>query len=367
MAPRLNQRICSTDTTALREEHEGRHVYAAPEPTWMGTVVREPPPFLAPCEARDVVLRPRSSEEVQLTPVILDTDIGTDIDDTWALAMLLRSPELDLKAVVTTHGDTHYRALLVAKLLGLVDRADVPVGEGSGSQLAPSHRRQEAWLGGYGPDDYAGPVRADGARLMVETIMASPTPVTVLAIGPASTVAAALALEPEIAANARFVGMHGAVRRGYRDSATPVPEYNVFLDVTAFRSVLAAAWPITLTPLDTCGVVVLDGEDYARVRDAEDPLMQAVMANYRIWAQASGIPELPARRSSTLFDTVAVYLAFAEDLLEMETVQLEVRDDGLTFESAAGRPVRAAMRWRDLPAFRELLIRRLIANGASAS
>ena len=127
-----------------------------------------------------------------------------------------------------------------------------------------------------------------------------------------------MALEPEIAANARFVGMHGAVRRGYRDSATPVPEYNVFLDVTAFRSVLATAWPITLTPLDTCGVVLLDGEDYARVRDAEDPLMQAVMANYRIWAQASGIPELPARRSSTLFDTVAVYLAFAEDLLEME-------------------------------------------------
>ena len=223
-----------------------------------------------------------------MTPVILDTDIGTDIDDTWALAMLLRSPELDLKAVVTSHGDTRYRALLVAKLLGIADRADVPVGEGIGDgQLAPGHRRQVAWLDGYGPDDYAGPVRTDGARLMVETIMASPTPVTVLAIGPASTVAAALALAPEIAANARFVGMHGAVRRGYRDSATPVPEYNVFSDVTAFRSVLATPWPITLTPLDTCGVVLLDGEDYARVRDAEDPLMRAVMANYRIWAQAS--------------------------------------------------------------------------------
>ena len=303
-----------------------------------------------------------------MTPVILDTDIGTDIDDTWALAMLLRSPELDLKAVVTSHGDTHYRALLVAKLLGLADRADVPVGEGSGDgQLAPSQRRQEAWLAGYGPDDYAGPVRTDGARLMVETIMASPVPVTVLAIGPASTVAAALAQAPEIAANARFVGMHGAVRRGYRDSATPVPEYNVFVDVTAFRSVLATPWPITLTPLDTCGVVALDGEDYARVRDTEDPLMQAVMANYRIWAQATGIPELPAMRSSTLFDTVAVYLAFAEDLLEMETVRLEVRDDGLTFESADGTPVRAAMRWRDLPAFRELLIRRLSANGAASA
>ena len=299
-----------------------------------------------------------------MTPVILDTDIGTDIDDTWALAMLLRSPELRLEAVVTSHGDTRYRALLAAKMLSLANRVDVPVGEGSGDgQLAQARRGQQAWLDGYRPEDYAGAYRSDGVRLMVETIKASPEPATVLSIGPASTVAAALAMAPEITANARFVGMHGAVRTGYRHSKGPVPEYNVVKDVAAFRAVLAARWPVTLTPLDTCGVAVLDGEDYAKVRDTEDPLMQAVMANYRIWAAAAGIPELPERRSSTLFDTVAIYLAFAEDLFEMETVQLDVRDDGLTFESAAGTPVRAAMRWRDLPAFRELLIARLIAEG----
>ena len=47
-------------------------------------------------------------------PVILDTDIGSDIDDTWALAMLLKSPELDLKFVTTTTGDPRYRAKIVA-------------------------------------------------------------------------------------------------------------------------------------------------------------------------------------------------------------------------------------------------------------
>ena len=191
--------------------------------------------------------------------------------------------------------------------------------------------------------------------------LASTDPVTVLAIGPASTVADALAIAPEIATNARFVGMHGALRRGYHGNNTPVPEYNVFQDVASFRAALAP-WPVTLTPLDTCGSVLLDGEQYAKVRDAQDPLARAVVANYRIWAKAHGAPELAERRTRTLFDTVAVYLAFAEDLLEMQTIRLAVRDDGLTFESDEGTSVRAAMGWRDLPAFRELLINRLIGD-----
>ncbi len=299
-----------------------------------------------------------------MTPVILDTDIGTDIDDTWALAMLLRSPELDLKAVVTSHGDTGYRARLVAKMLDLAGRSDVPVGEGTGDgHLAPDRRGQEAWLEGYRAADYRGTYRRDGVALMIETIMASAEPVTVLVIGPASTVADALAAEPRIAAKARFVGMQGAVRRGYRGSETPVPEYNVLLDVQAFRSVLTADWDIVLTPLDTCGIVYLEGDEYARVRDSADPLMQAVMGNYRAWAKVANIRELPERRSSTLFDTVAVYLAFTADLLRMEQIRLAVRDDGLTHESPNGHPVEAALDWHDLPAFRDLLICRLLNRG----
>ncbi len=295
-----------------------------------------------------------------MIPVILDTDIGTDIDDTWALAMLLRSPELRLKAVVSTHGDPHYRGLLAAKMLHLAGRSDVPVGEGSGDgQLGPKRRGQEGWLGDYQAEDYPGTYRTDGVKLMVETILDAAEPVTVLSIGPCSSVRLALAMAPEIAAKARFVGMHGAVRRGYRDSPNPVPEYNVFIDVPAFRAALQADWPKTLTPLDTCGTVVLEGDDYARVRDSADPLARLVIDNYRVWAEAAGRPDMADRRSSTLFDTVAVYLAFADDLLKMESVRLGVQDDGLTIESPQGAEVRAAMAWRDCPAFKHLLIERL--------
>src|SRR5512134_2032937 len=63
-------------------------------------------------------------------PVILDTDIGDDIDDTWALVLALKSPELDVKLVVTDFGNTEHRAKIVARLLEIAGRADIPIGIG---------------------------------------------------------------------------------------------------------------------------------------------------------------------------------------------------------------------------------------------
>lgn len=63
-------------------------------------------------------------------PVILDTDIGTDIDDTWALAIMLNCPELDVKLVTSDTGDTIYRSKLIARMLEVADRTDIPVGIG---------------------------------------------------------------------------------------------------------------------------------------------------------------------------------------------------------------------------------------------
>ena len=78
------------------------------------------------------------------------------------------------RSLVTSHGDTRYRALLAAKLLALAGRTDVPVRAGSGSgQLAPDRRGQQGWLDGYAPRDYDGVYRTDGAALMVETILAA--------------------------------------------------------------------------------------------------------------------------------------------------------------------------------------------------
>jgi inosine-uridine nucleoside N-ribohydrolase len=291
-------------------------------------------------------------------PVILDTDIGGDIDDTWALALMLRSPELDVKLVVSDTGDTRYRAKIIAKMLEVAGRTDVRVGIGLPSD-AHAHP-QAPWVQDYDLRDYGGTLHEDGAEALIQTIMNAPEPVTLVCIGPVPNIREALKREPRIARNARFVGMFGSVYKGHEGSAEPAAEYNVKQDVAACRAAFAAPWGVTLTPLDTCGVVALKGEKYQAVRHCRDPLVQALMDNYRIWADSLGRPEQFDHRSSVLFDTVAVYLAFSEELLVMRELGIRVTDDGHTVADETARKMRVAVDWRNLEAFEDLLVRRLI-------
>src|SRR5688572_20325480 len=68
------------------------------------------------------------------TPIILDCDIGTDIDDTFAVALAILSPELELRGITTVSGDTQARALMVCRLLTAAGRGDVPVALGKTDQ-----------------------------------------------------------------------------------------------------------------------------------------------------------------------------------------------------------------------------------------
>ena len=294
-------------------------------------------------------------------PVIFHTDIGYDVDDTWALLLLLRSPELDLKLVVTDVDNTVYRARVAAKLLHLGGRSDVVVATGPKAGDAPGP--QSAWVGDFMLKDYGGRVRSDGAQAIVDTVMASKAPVTILSTGPATLAAAALALEPRIAGKARFVAMDGSVRIGYGGVAKPEAEYNVKTDPAALRAVFAASWPCTITPLDTCGTFVLDGVDYQLVLKSNDLFARAVIENSRLWLPNA--PWMPKDydlniHSSTLFDAVAVVMAYDESDLVMETLPIYVRDDGMTvIDAVNGRPVRCATAWKDLASAKRKLAQRL--------
>jgi inosine-uridine nucleoside N-ribohydrolase len=293
-------------------------------------------------------------------PVILDTDIGDDIDDTWALALLLKSPELELKLVVGEYGKAQYRARLLAKFLDRAGRSDVPVG--IGLDIAPhGDGGQAAWIKDYEIKSYPGKIRADGVQALIDTIMKSRRPVTLICIGPAPNIAEALKREPRIAQRARFVGMQGSVRAGYGGVKPPEAEWNVKCDPKACQRVFTAGWDMTITPLDTCSLVTLTGDKYRRVRDATDRTAADVIANYRVWvaSETKLPPDLADQHSSTLFDTVAVYLATRQDLLVMEKLGIRVTDDGRTVIDPQAKQVNVATKWKDLGAFEDFLVERL--------
>jgi inosine-uridine nucleoside N-ribohydrolase len=295
----------------------------------------------------------------QPIPVILDTDIGTDIDDTWAIALMLRSPELDVRLIVSATQNTDYRAKLIARQLEVAGRTDIPVGVGLPEALKPQRDRLAAWVADYDLRRYPGTVHDDGVAALVEALMTSAEPVTLISIAPLPNIAAALDREPRIAARTRFVGMHGSVRRNYQGAAGTVAEFNVRENVAAAQKVFTAPWQeIIITPLDTCGVVRLTGERYQALRRSADPGLRAVMENYDLWL--NGKPD--EGKSSILFDTVAIYLAFTTERLVMERLGIRITDAGLMAVDPRARQMNVAVKWSDLEGYYDFLVQRLLGK-----
>lgn len=301
-------------------------------------------------------------------PVFLDTDIGGDIDDTWALGFLMRCPELELKFALSAVGDTRYRAKVIAKMLETAGYSGTTVGMGLrvptvADHLSPCyHKRQAAWIEDYRLENYPGIIREDGVEAFVEAIMTCEETPCILSIGPLPNIAKALEIEPRIAPKCRFVGMHGSVQIGYFGSSTPSCEYNCQYDPEAVRKVFSAPWKdILITPLDTCGYVTLDGPLYQQIRESKDPVAWSIIENYMTWRNDDA--RLWKRQSSLLCDPVAVYLAFDESLVNVETLPIAVTPDGFTkIDPENGHQIRVATSWRSLDAFKELLANRIIGK-----
>ncbi len=305
-------------------------------------------------------------------PVILDTDIGDDIDDTWALAFLLSCPELDVKLIVSATGNTTFRAGVIAKVLEECGRTDIPIGIGKPTadlfeESFGSYRGhpyfQRSWMDHFEMADYTGIVYPDGVGAMIDVIMKSERPVTVIAIGPLPNLAEALSRQPLVAEKSQVVGMLGSVRRGYNNSDKIAREWNVATYVEDAQRVFHSPWPMTITPLDTCGIVKLEGARYKRVAQSNNPAARVVMDAYRSWLERPGHP--PEKRwdsrqsSSTLYDTVAIYLAMSTDLFKMESLGISVNREGKTIIDTNGKTVHCALEWKDLEAFEELLVSRI--------
>lgn len=298
-------------------------------------------------------------------PVIFDTDIGTDIDDLWALAMLLGCPELEPKLILTACGDTVYRAKLTAKFLQVADRCDIPIGIGISDPEGEQYplNFQESWLNDFDIETYDGTIYPNGVQAMLEIIRESSVPVTIISVAAVTNLAKALSLEPGFARKCHFVGMHGSINLGYGGKDDPVPETNVRLDVPAFRKLISASWlSKVITPLDTCGRVVLDGSRYQSIRHSQKPALQALLKNYDIWSKEVTWFKVDyvEFQSTTLFDTVAVYLAYNKDFVRLESLKLSVREDGLTYLDPDGIEIQAALDWHNLDAFYDHLLARLL-------
>lgn len=362
-------------------------------------------------------------------PVVIDTDLGSDIDDSWALAMALRSPELDVRLVIASTGDPLYRAALAADLLAAAGADHIPIGLGLPGHANPSeplrpladprvlsahpggvhdgvialidvietHARSASGtsgipgdsgtagtsgLGGSGTPGTAGTPRPAGTSdgsgdpghlglsgtSGTDAASSPDEPVTVIALGPLTTIAAAVEQRPDVMARARLVGMQGSLRVGYWGIPGAVVEYNVTMDVAAARTVFGTPWSCTVAPLDTTATVQLQGERYQAVGKAAatDPLLATLLRQQRMWLDEKGRSEQFEQETSVLHDTVAVHLAYDETLVEIEELGISLSPYGLMSVSTEAPSVRLATRWRDQDRFLDDLVDRLLGRATAA-
>jgi inosine-uridine nucleoside N-ribohydrolase len=156
--------------------------------------------------------------------------------------------------------------------------------------------------------------------------------------------------------------MLGSVRKGYGNKPKPEVEYNMHF-VPGSKRVFAAPWQsFAITPLDTCGLVKLSGSAFEQLKTNQNTLVRAVLENYRIWSGKNTVSELT--ESSVLYDTVAVYLADpgSKPFLGLETLNVSVSDQGMTVIDPAGARITVATTWKDLPGYRNFLVRALTGH-----
>lgn len=259
-------------------------------------------------------------------PVLLDTDIGSDVDDALALALVLESPELDLLGVTTVSGDTEARARLAAKMLEAAGRLDVPVAAGEPGRPLPI--AQTRWAEGFNSPSLL-PVKAED--FLDSEINRRPGEMTLIAIGPLTNVAALLNKDGEAAKKIKqIVLMGGSIARGYEAGSGPAAEYNIASDPEAARVVFSSGVPIVMVPLDATAMLQLDAAARHRVFTHLSPLTNALTLLYHLWNH-----ETP-----TLFDPMAVALLLDPTLCETKPLAIEIDAKGLT-RVAEGMPANA--------------------------
>jgi len=254
-------------------------------------------------------------------PIILDTDIGGDIDDALALALALQSPELDVRAVTTVFEDTEGRARVAWKELGLYGRHDVPLAAGAVETLLDPKvvRPAPAQFKVLTPQDTlpAG-ARQHAVDLIITTLLASPRKVTLVPIGPMTNIALALKTEPRIKEKIERIVLMG----GSFDLL--IPEYNINRDAAASAIVFNSGVPITAVGLDVTLKCQLAGSDLERLRKADHPAARFLVQLIELWQGGR------ADRYPTLHDPLAVAVAFLPSLIETQLGWVEVEYSGTT-------------------------------------
>jgi inosine-uridine nucleoside N-ribohydrolase len=260
--------------------------------------------------------------------IIIDTDIGTDIDDAFAVGLALQSPEFQILGISSAWGDARVRARILTRFLSETGHSDIPIVMGFAKERPgkPEILSQAR----YAERVSASQSYPDAITFLLEQIRLHPGEITLIAIGPETNLGAAIDRDAATFRKLkRIVLMGGSVYRGYTSfnygpTHGPDPEWNILCDTQAAQKVFASGVPLYVMPLDSTQVKLQELER-AEIFKAGTPLTEALLVLYEQWSHGNAQTLTP-----TLFDAVAVAYAMHPELCPAQPMRLRVDDQAYT-------------------------------------
>jgi purine nucleosidase len=275
---------------------------------------------------------PFSIDRGDRIPVLLDTDIGSNVDDLLALLFTLGSTKLDLVGVTTVYGDTRLRARVASSVLEWAGHTDAPVGFGI---EAPLSGKRVFWAGheGEGYDLSEVPEPQTSASSLYEAALAEHgSDLVVAAIGPLTNVVTAL--QSASTMPRCVVAMAGQFGSGE-------PEHNVSSDPVAAAQLMELGVPVVFVGVELCRQVPYDPTDLAAIVNArpDHPLTQVIADRTQAWWNYLG------QDRSNPCDPLALLALTQPELFGFQQAEIFFVPDGADAEKTLWEPAARTTSW----------------------
>lgn len=262
--------------------------------------------------------------------IILDCDLAGDVDDAYALALVLSSPEFEVLGLVMDHGHTPGRAKVACRMLYETGCEEIPVVVGRHTagivglqQDLAEENQQFVWGHGF---KKIMPIEENAADFIIRNLKQYPEQIILFTVGPVPNIQDILKKDSDALKLAkRVVSMFGSFYMGYDAGPKPDAEWNVKADVNSSKLFVDSGADLTFAGLDITTFVHLDENNRQRLLTRQSPLTNALSALYTLWRF-----EPYSRPDPTLFDVVAVGMVLWPELFTTKKAHVYVTDDGYT-------------------------------------
>lgn len=299
-----------------------------------------------------------TAQAQQREKIIIDSDIGDDIDDAFAVGLALSSPEFEILGVSAGFGDTATRARMFDRMLGELGRSDIPVAMGAPAAVNLNAFTQRRYAEGAAVAVRPHPNAVD---FVLGQARKYPGQITLVAIGPLPNVGAMIDRDPAaFKLLKQVVIMGGSIRTmndpyGVAAPVPPHPEWNIKNDIASAKKLFASGVKLKVMPLDS--TANLKFHDVARTAlFAHGSMLTNILAGlYYEWSAATRAP------TPTLYDPMTLAALLQPSLCPLTPLHITVDDAGNTKETP-GAPNAEVCLHSDAEAFAQFYVRRVTGH-----